>query len=282
MKRLSNYFFKVIAVAYVPTLFILSFFPQSTDGGTSYALNLLFFFLYSFPFYCVFLEIGATIGSIMDERAKTVAEKVIHTIRLVLSVGILLTLINLSDYLYLALTMTVAWIVFRILGAILFRSSRQKDEIIQTKQFWISVVAVILVVCGGLLILRFAIDSQNKPDPLVGGGKSKITGSIAYFYGDDENAIDTFSTHSTKEKEIKLSKEKTYKIELRPSFVGSKQAVYNGNCAMFYFSDDCCEITYVGEDDDQPVYELKIKTDSDFDLTISVDGYTQTIKIRVL
>ena len=281
MKRLSN-FFKVIAVAYVPTLFILSFFPQSTDGGTSYALNLLFFFLYSFPFYCVFLEIVATIGSIMDERAKTVAEKVIHTIRLVLSVGILLTLINLSDYLYLALTMSVAWIAFRILGAILFRSSRQKDEIIQTKQFWILVVAVILVVCGGLLILRFAIDSQNKPDPLVGGGKSEITGSIAYFYGDDENAIDTFSTHSTEEKEIKLSKEKTYKIELRPSFVGSKQAVYNGNCAMFYFADDCCEITYVGEDDDQPVYELKIKTDSDFDLTISVDGYTQTIKIRVL
>ena len=281
MKRLSNYFFKAIAVAYVPTLFILSFFPQTTDGGTSYALNLLFFFLYSFPFYCVFLEIGATIGSIMDERAKTVAEKVIHTIRLVLSVGILLTLINLSDYLYLALTMAVAWIAFKILGAILFRRSRQKDEIIQTKQFWISVVAVILVVCGGLLILRFAIDSQNKPDPLVGGGKSEITGSIAYFYGDDENSIDTFSTHSTEEKEIKLSKEKIYKIGLRPYVIGSKDAIYSGNCAMFYFEDDSCEITYVGDVDNHPLYELKITSEKDFDLTISVGGHSQVIKILV-
>ena len=222
MKRLSNCFFKVIAVAYVPMLCILSFFPQSTDGRTSYALNLLFFFLYSFPFYCAFLEIGATIGSITDERAKTVAEKVIHTIRLVLSVGILLTLISLSDYLYLALAMAVGWTAFRILEAILFRSSHQKDELIQTKQFWISVVAVILVVCGSLLILRVAIDSQNKPDPLVGGGKSEITGSIAYFYFADENAMDTFLTHSTKEKGIKLSKAKTYKIELRPSFTGRR------------------------------------------------------------
>jgi len=281
LKGISN-FIKVLAVAYVPTLFILSFFPRSTDGGTSYALNLLFFFLYSFPFYCAFLEIGSTIGSIMDERAKTIAEKVIHTIRLVLSGGILFTLINLSDCLYLALAMSAAWIAFRILGAILFRSSRQKDEIIQTKQFWISVASVILVVSGVSLILYFAIDSQNKPDPLVGGGKSEITGSIAYFYGDDKNATKVFSTHSTEEKVIKLSKEKTYKIELRPSFTGSKEAVYIGNCATFSVADGCCEITYAGDKDDRSVYALKVNADSDFDLTISVGGYTQTIKIRVI
>lgn len=178
MKRSYVYFFKVIAVAYVPTLFILSFFPKTTDGIATYALNLLFFFLYSFPFYCVFLELGATVGLIMDKRSKMLAEKLIHTMRLVLSVGILLTLIDLSEHLYLALALAIAWIAFRVLGSILFRRSRQTDGIIQTKQFWILVTAVVLIVCGALLILRFAIDSPNKPDPLVSIESSEISGSI--------------------------------------------------------------------------------------------------------
>ena len=175
LKRLSN-FIKVIAVAYVPTLFILSFFPQSTEGGTSYALNLLFFFLYSFPFYCVLLEVGITIGSIKDKRTKTGAEKVICITSWDLSVGILLTLINFSKYLYLALLMAAFWVAFRILGAILFRNNQQKDDIIKTKRFWISVIAIILLVCGVLLILRFAIDSQNKPYPLSSDENILISG----------------------------------------------------------------------------------------------------------
>ena len=130
------------------------------------------------------------------------------------------------------------------------------------------------------LTLSFCLFGCNH-EPPASSGKFEITGSIAYFYGDAETAIKTFSSENTQTKEIRLSKENTYTIGLRPTFRGSNSAVYDGDCATFSFADGCCEITYIGKQNNQPVYELVIKTDSNFDLTITVDDYTQTIKIII-
>ena len=132
-----------------------------------------------------------------------------------------------------------------------------------------------------LLIVSFCMFGCNNGEPPVGDDNSEITGSIAYFYGEEETAIESFCSEDKESKQIELSKNNTYTIVLRPSFKGSKQAVYTGDCAEFSFSDGCCEITYTGEKDSQPLYELKIKIDADFDLTITVGDYTQTIKIMV-
>jgi len=134
---------------------------------------------------------------------------------------------------------------------------------------------IALVALLGCLV---GCDNDNLPS---GSGNSEITGSIAYFYGEEETAIESFYSEDKELKQIELSKENTYTIGLRPSFRGSKQAVYNGDCATFSFADGCCEITYIGEENSQPIYELKIKSDSDFDLTITVGDYSQTIKIIV-
>ena len=136
-------------------------------------------------------------------------------------------------------------------------------------------LAIIVVTILGYLV---GCDNNN---PLSGSENSKITGSIAYFYGEEEAAIESFYSEDKESKQIELSKENTYTIGLRPSFRGSKQAVYNGDCATFSVVDGSCEITYIGEENSQPVYELKIKSNSDFDLTITVGDYSQTIKIIV-
>lgn len=167
MKRFLSCFFSVIAIVYIPSLFVLAFFPRSTEGGASYALNLLFFFLYSFPFYCVFLEVGATCRQIGEHKTGTTAEKGLHAIRLILSVGIGITLANLSEYLYWALAMAVAWVFFRVLGVVLFRQNRKPDELFQTKKVWISVIVTFLVVCVALLIFRLSLDSKNRLDPEI-------------------------------------------------------------------------------------------------------------------
>ncbi len=168
-------FFGAVAILYFPLLFLLAFFPKPTEGASAYWLNLLFFFLYSFPFYCVFLEAGETIVSKCAHR--TNAERVIHAVRLLLSVGILLTLIDLPGYLYLALALAVAWAALRILGAVLFRGKCRRDEIPITKGFLISVLAVFLAVCGILIILRISLDRKNRPEPLSEAEVSAI-GSI--------------------------------------------------------------------------------------------------------
>ncbi len=137
---------------------------------------------------------------------------------------------------------------------------------------------ILLILSLALLFCLFGCDNEEAPS---GGGDSKITGSIAYFYGNEETAIKTFNSEDTQPKEIELSKDNSYTVGLRPSFTGSKSAEYEGDCAIFSFADNCCEITYIGKQNNHPVYELVIKTDSDFDLKITVDDYSQTIKIII-
>lgn len=127
-----------------------------------------------------------------------------------------------------------------------------------------------------LLVCLVACDNGEVPS---GGGKTEITGSLAYFFdGVEEEAIETFYSEDKENKSIALSKEGAYTIRLRPSFRGSKAAMYSGDCATFSYPDGCCEITFIGEESNT-LYELKINVHYDFDLTITVDGYVQTIKI---
>ena len=137
---------------------------------------------------------------------------------------------------------------------------------------------LLLILSLSLLLCLFGCDNGQFA---AGGGESKVTGSIAYFYASGETAIKAFNSEDTREKSIELSRGSSYTIGLRPSFRGSKQALYTDDPATFSFADDCCEITYIGMQNDHPAYKLAIKTDSDFDLTITVDDYSQTIKIIV-
>ena len=133
-----------------------------------------------------------------------------------------------------------------------------------------------------LFALLFCFIACDNGESAAGGGVSEITGNIAYFYGYEEFAIDVFYSESTDVKEITLQRNKTYKIGFRPSFRGSKSAVYVGDVAKFTFPDGCCDVSYVGDEENHPIYELIITGTNDFDLTVEIDGYVQTISIKVL
>ena len=131
------------------------------------------------------------------------------------------------------------------------------------------------------LSLLFCIFGCNNMKTPEGGGESIITGSVAYFYDNEETVIKIFNSVDINEKEITLLKETVYYIGLEPNYKGSKALAYNEDCAGFFFMDNYCDITYIGIKSYKPFYELVIKTDSTFDLTITVSDYTQTIKIIV-
>ena len=137
---------------------------------------------------------------------------------------------------------------------------------------------LLLILSLSLLLCLFGCDNGQFA---AGGGESKVTGSIAYFYASSETLIKSFNSEDTREKSIELSSGSSYTIGLRPSFRGSKQALYTDDPATFSFADECCEIAYIGMQNDHPTYKLTIKADSDFDLTITADDYSQTIKIIV-
>jgi hypothetical protein len=113
---------------------------------------------------------------------------------------------------------------------------------------------------------------------MSGGGKSEITGcTVSFYYGDF--SLGSFNSSVTEEKEITLSTGTTYEIGLRPTFRGSKEAVYVGDCAKFSFPDGAFEIRYIGDTDHEPRYELKVLCDTEAELSVDVDGYVQRIKI---
>lgn len=116
----------------------------------------------------------------------------------------------------------------------------------------------------------------------TGGTRAEITGSILYIYDEyskTAEAIGVFSTHMTEEKQIALESGKTYPLALRPSFKGSRAAVYIGDCARFTYPEGACELRYTAEADGEPLYEMQINGEAAFTLTVTVDGYTQNIKI---
>ena len=113
MKTSRRCFFRALAILYFPTLLVASLFPKTNDAGLQFGFNLLFFFLYSFPFWCVLVEITLT------KRSRTRASKRIRALRLLVCAGILCTLIQLKEYLRFALILAAAWLVLRLLGALI-------------------------------------------------------------------------------------------------------------------------------------------------------------------
>lgn len=131
------------------------------------------------------------------------------------------------------------------------------------------------------IVFLFSLLGCEQEEVPVGGGPSEITGSIVYVC-DDGASLGSFWSESTEEKELTLTRGDTYRFALAPSFRGSKEAVYRGDCAEFTFDEGCCEVSYLGDEDYRPTYECTILSESDFSLTVTVDDYTQTISVCVV
>ena len=133
------------------------------------------------------------------------------------------------------------------------------------------------------ITLMFSLFGCNKAEEeKSGGGTSEITGSIVYFYADEESESSVFYSEIQGEKSITLIKNKTYKIGLAPSFRGSKEAIYRGDVAKFAADEGCCETSYIGEENNQPTYSFTVTSNQDFKLEISVGNYIQVINITVI
>ena len=139
-----------------------------------------------------------------------------------------------------------------------------------------------ILVCTLALLLTFCLFACSKDEPRSGDGFTEMTGSIVRFYpqgGSDSFA--SFYSESADAKEITLVSGLTYRVALAPSFNGSRDTQFTGNCADFDFDDGVCEVRYIGQQNYQPSYELTVLAESDFELNVGVGSFTQTIKIKI-
>lgn len=150
MKRFLQSVFWIFAVLYIPSLLILPILPPLSKAedmfGNLYGISLLLLFLYTIPFYCAFLEVGAAVRWLSDRKHSTVTQTVTEAVSLVLTVGMLAA--HLSKQLFPALAMTTVWVLLRISCAIAFRKTRQRIGVMRSRWFWLGAVATFLALCG--------------------------------------------------------------------------------------------------------------------------------------
>ena len=146
MKRFLQSVFWIFAVLYIPSLLILPILPTLSEAedmfGNLYGISILLLFLYTLPFYCAFLEVGAAVRWLSDRKRSTVTQTVTEAVSLVLTVGILAA--HLSQQLSLALMMMTIWVLLRIFCAIAFRKTRQRIGVMRSRWFWLGAVATFL------------------------------------------------------------------------------------------------------------------------------------------
>ena len=133
----------------------------------------------------------------------------------------------------------------------------------------LAMLSLSLVCCGG--------DEQP-----VGGGESKVVGSLIYFYTTSGEMEAVFSSSLPDEnKSLRVEKGVAYEIRMRPSYRGSQAARYIGDVAEFDYPDGACEVVYTGGEESAPTYVLLIYSENDFLFTVTVGGYTQTVSVKV-
>lgn len=168
MKRFLQSVFWIFAVLYIPSLLILPILPTLSEAedmfGNLYGISLLLLFLYTLPFYCAFLEIGAAVRWLSDRKRSTVTQTVAEAISLVLTVGMLAA--HLSQRLSLALVMTTFWVLLRISCAIVFRGTRQRVDVIRSRWFWLGAAVTFLALCGIVLAVSQSKYVKGVPDAI--------------------------------------------------------------------------------------------------------------------
>lgn len=162
-QKVIKYIFIALAIIYVPMLFVMALFAGGDAGfiATPYLFDLMVLFLYTYPCYLAFIELGLSVFRAFDKRKRSVGEKVFSTIGVVLSCGILITLTNLDDLLFVSLSLAVALSLNWLISAIVYKKKPNVKGTLTDKTFWICVVILFVVVSLLVSIPMVFIATQN-------------------------------------------------------------------------------------------------------------------------
>ena len=162
-QKVIKYIFIALAIIYVPMLFVMALFAGGDAGfiATPYLFDLMVLFLYTYPCYLALIELGLSVFRAFDKRKRSVGEKVFNTIGVVLSCGILITLTNLDDLLFVSLSLAVALSLNWLISAIIYKKKPNVKGTLTDKTFWICVVILFVVVSLLVSIPMVFIATQN-------------------------------------------------------------------------------------------------------------------------
>lgn len=168
MKVLKHLYYAII-VAYFPCVLILPLLIRESGGiiASTYGFELLMIFLYTLPLYFAFIEIGMTIRRIFDKEDGSKLEKLLNILSVGAAVGIITAVFNYYALLYLAVSLAVMLVIIWIINAAVYKKRIIDTQLIKQKSFWISAVALLIVVITVTFACKNALNSKNKLDDTI-------------------------------------------------------------------------------------------------------------------
>lgn len=162
-QKVIKYIFVALAIIYVPALFFVALFAGGDAGfiATPYIFDLMVLFLYTFPCYLAFIELGLSVCRAFEKRDRSVGEKVFNIIGAVLAFGILITLTNLEDLLFVSLALAGVLALNWLISAIAYKKKPNLKNTLTDKTFWICVVILLFVVSLLVSIPMVLLATQN-------------------------------------------------------------------------------------------------------------------------
>lgn len=164
-KIVRNFFFALVAV-YIPALFIVSACAEA-DGtfiAIPYSFVLMVIFLYTFPFYIAFIQIGLTVLGSFEAKTKSRGQKLFDIVKLVLVVGIIITAIDIESMVMLSLTLSAALILCWIISAIVYKKKPDIKGVVRQKTFWVCFIVLIVCISGVFVTDKLIRESRNLRD----------------------------------------------------------------------------------------------------------------------
>lgn len=145
-QKVIKYIFFALGIIYVPALFFVALFAGGDAGfiATPYIFDLMVLFLYTFPCYLALIELGLSVCRAFEKRDRSIGEKIFNTIGAIFACGILITLTNLEDLLFVSLALAGALALNWLISAIVYKKKPNLKATFKDKTFWI---------CAGILLV---------------------------------------------------------------------------------------------------------------------------------
>ena len=267
-QKVIKYIFFALAIIYVPALFFVALFAGGDAGfiATPYIFDLMVLFLYTFPCYLALIELGLSVCRAFEKRNRSVGEKIFNTIGVILACGILITLTNLEDLLFVSLALAGALALNWIISAIVYKKKPNLKATFKDKTFWI---------CAGILLVVATLLASIPMVLLAPRYVQEETLEVGYSIGYRDSGTEYEGLYF----DIGMEEQHSWNvIDKNPTFTvkwvneTGKDVEYDMKCYVYKQTSDgwgLCSTDYIDFPDD--IYTLKngeIKSQ-----IYSIDGY---------
>jgi hypothetical protein len=158
-----------IALSYLPLVFIIPAVINDPAATIKlpYILIFIILFIYSVPFFAIYLEICSLVSFFLEKREYGKFEKTLKLIGAVLTLGAAVAVFFINKFPAVCFTLAGAVGVLLTVELIYRLRSKKAFSSLKRKQTWVFALILTVVVSGIFFAVNTAENAEAKPDPVA-------------------------------------------------------------------------------------------------------------------